>query len=291
MVFADDLNAFRMYDAKAKTEAILADMDACQLELHKWGQANQVTFDARKESQHILSRQRPYGEPFELLGVLFDCKLLMTDTVLDLVRDCRWKLKAILRTGRFNTGLQLVAVYKAQLLSFIEYRTAAIYHACGSSLERLDHIQEKLSEAAGITAIEALNVGHLAPLAARRDMALLGLIHRTVLGRGPAHFAEIFVADRPAREAALMSGKHRLQLREYSGGHWTDFAYPNSRPADYIEHSMLGLISVYNSLPAQIVESSGSVSSFQAALQQLLAARANDSTADDWATTFSPRRS
>eukprot|EP00973_Karenia_brevis_P091130 12406019-Karenia_brevis.AAC.1 len=108
IVFADDLNAFRVYDSKTDTESILKDLDACQQELHSWGKANQVTFDAGKESRHILSRKRPHGDSFELLGVRFDCKLLMSDSVHELASTCCWKLHAILRTQKFNTGLQLV---------------------------------------------------------------------------------------------------------------------------------------------------------------------------------------
>ena len=88
----------------------------------------------------------------------------------------------MLRMRRFNTGMQLVALYKAQLLSYIEYRTAAIYHACQSSLDTLDGIQDKLLEAAGMSPVDAINNCRLAPLSSRRDMALLGLIHRAVLG-------------------------------------------------------------------------------------------------------------
>ena len=170
-----------------------------------------------------------------------------------------------------------------------EFRTAAIYHACCSCLEALDHIQDRLLEAAGMTSIEALNGCRLAPLSSRRDMALLGLIHRSVLGRGPGHFAEFFRPDVTARSEASSRDVHRLQLVEYSEAHWTDFMYPNSRQADYIGHSMVGLVSIYNRLPAYTVEGSSSVSSFQAALQALLQSKANAGEAG-WATTFSPRR-
>ena len=120
-------------------------------------------------------------------------------------------------------------------------------------------------------------------------MALLGLIHRSVLGRGPGYFAEFFRPDVTARSEASSRDVHRLQLVEYSEAHWTDFMYPNSRPADYIGHSMLGLVSIYNRLPAYTVEGSSSVSSFQAALQAVLRTKANADEAG-WATTFSPRR-
>ena len=286
IVFADDLNAFRKYNAGTPNETILADMNSCQAELHSWGKANQVVFDASKESQHILSRTNPYGDPFVLLGVQFDCKLLMTDGVRELATTCRWKLRSVLRTRKFNNGLQLVQLYKAQLLSYIEYRTAAIYHACQSSLDELDSIQNKLLEAAGMTSVDALNACRLAPLSARRDMALLGLIHRTVLGKGPGHFAAFFRADLEARQNGR--GKHRLQLVEYANGHASDYTFPGSRPANYIAHSMFGLVAVYNRLPAYIVEGCGSVSSFQAALQQVLGAWANAGVWN-WERAFNPR--
>jgi hypothetical protein len=128
------------------------------VELHSWGKANEVEFDSDKESMHILSRRRPKGGSFRTLGTDFDCKLLMTDTVLALAVEARWKLNSILRTKSFLTGLQLVDVYKAQLLSFVEYRTPAIFHACDTALNTLDSIQDRLCGEAGMNALEALFV-------------------------------------------------------------------------------------------------------------------------------------
>ena len=261
------------------------DIDTCQTELHAWGRANCVIFDAGKESKHVLSRRDPRGDPFDLLGIRFDCKLVVSDTVGSLAKDCKWKLRSILRTQRFNTGRQLVDLYKAQLLPFIEYRTPAIYHACASALCELDRTQEKLVAAAGLTELEALHESKLAPLASRRDMALLGLMHRTVLGRGPKHFRQFFRPDAQARDAGQR--RHRLQLEEFAP-HASDFDLLGSRPAAYLQFSMLGLVKVYTRLPARLVEANGCVSSFQAALQVVLAQRAAAGCCD-WKSAFSPR--
>ena len=80
--------------------------------------------------------------------------------------------------------------YKAHLLSFLEYQTPAIYHCRRDFLENLDRAQEKFLGKAGVTEAEALINFNLALLAARRDMAMLGLLHRTVVGKGPPHFKE-----------------------------------------------------------------------------------------------------
>lgn len=74
------------------------------------------------------------------------------------------------------------------MLSFIEYRTAAIYHATRDILGRLDRIQSKFLEDAGIDEAAALMNFNLAPLRTRRDIAMMGVIHRRVLGKGPEHF-------------------------------------------------------------------------------------------------------
>ena len=63
-VYADDLNGFNGYANHISDEVILADLGEVQRELHNWGFANQVSFDASKESAHILSRSRPVGNDF-----------------------------------------------------------------------------------------------------------------------------------------------------------------------------------------------------------------------------------
>ena len=69
-------------------------------------------------------------------------------------------------------------------------------------------------------------------------------------------------------------GRHRLQLQEWQDGDYTDNMLPSSAPAQYITRSVLGLVSVYNRLPAEIVESSTSVSDFQSKLQDYMKQRA-----------------
>ena len=99
--------------------------------------------DASKESMHILGTNGGEGCNFRLLGVPFDHALSMEDAVGELVCEVRWKLAAILRTGRFFTDEEFVNLYKSKVLSYIEYRPAAVYHACNYVLAPLDAIQEK----------------------------------------------------------------------------------------------------------------------------------------------------
>ena len=67
-------------------------MDTCQNKLHCWGAANQVAFDAAKESRHILSQSDPSGNGFKMLGVTFDEQLTMSEAVGEIVTAAGWQL-------------------------------------------------------------------------------------------------------------------------------------------------------------------------------------------------------
>ena len=53
VVFADDLNAYRVFPNSTTKEQVIGSLNLCQSELQLWGKANQVAFDAGKESFHM----------------------------------------------------------------------------------------------------------------------------------------------------------------------------------------------------------------------------------------------
>ena len=77
---------------------------------------------------------------------------------------------------------------------------------------------------------------NLAPLDIRRDIAQLGLIHRTVLNKGPPHFKEFFP------RAHSMNGHFRCVHNRAYGC-----------IAGNIRHSIFNLIGCYNRLPLEIL--------------------------------------
>ena len=271
-VYADDLNAFRVFPASVQNTNVLKSLAACQTELHDWGRANQVAFDPKKESVHILSKTESFGPEFNILGAVFDSGLTMASAVNEVVTAAGWKLRTLIKTKRYYSDAELVTLYKAHLLSFIEYRTPAVYHATRDILDRLDRIQTKFLQDAGVNDVTALIEFNLAPLAARRDMAMLGLIHRTVLGKGPEPFREHF---------QVLSGR---RLRD--DGRRLHDPRPSNR-SQLMMRSALGLVAVYNLLPRDIT-SAQDVKTFQKRLQMELTLRAKAGT-PDWNKTYSPR--
>ena len=119
VIYADDLNAYREFPSTTDHIIIKNSLRNCQDELHKWGEANQVSFDSAKEGQHVVSLSDSWGSSFKLLGVPFDTGLSMASAVSEMVSAAGWKLRVILRTRRFYTDADLVLFYKSHLLSFL----------------------------------------------------------------------------------------------------------------------------------------------------------------------------
>ena len=190
----------------------------------------------------------------------------MADAISELVSAAGWKLRTLLRTRRFYTDADLVILYKAHLLSFLEYRTPAIYHATRAVLVRLDAVQSRFLKDIGLNETVALINFHLAFLSTRRDIAMLGLIHRTAMGKGPQQFQNFFKKD---------SNGVTLQ----------DPRKDSSSPL--IKRSALGLVAIYNLLPPS-VRAERSVPTFQKRLQQYVV-RFVESGFPKWSEVLSPR--
>ena len=145
-------------------------------------------------------------------------------------------------------------------MSFIEYRTPGIYHASTTVLAPLDRILDRFLGDLHITALEVLLNFNLAPLSCRRDIAMLGLIHRTVLGLGPSQFRRWFKRDyHPPRMTGRFSQNTIRRLEERQ----------DLTILDVGRRSVFGLIRVYNMLPNSVVQAS-SVKEFQRLLTMMM---------------------
>jgi hypothetical protein len=121
------------------------------------------------------------------------------------------------------------------VLSYIEPGTPAFYHAAPSLLNELDRVQSRLLRELGLSELDALARYKLAPLSSRRDMAMLGLLHRVVLGEAPQQLADLFPFSEPSnRISRLAVHRHDHQFVE------------RQRRTDLLKRSLFGLVSVYN---------------------------------------------
>ena len=120
----------------------------------------------------------------------------------------------------------------------------------------------------------------LAPLQVRRDVAMLGVVHRAVLRKGPPQLWRFFTAahrrsDGPTTRSA---NRHCKQLQTYRTGHYLET----------VRHSALGCVDVYNELPPGLVETTASVRDFQGLLQALVLSVLRDGR-DHWRELLTTR--
>ena len=252
--------------------------------LCRWGAANRVLFDPGKENFHGIHRTRAFGDDFKILGVLFDCQLTMRSAAHEIAAEAGWKVKSILRCRRFYSQREVMKLYKAQVLSFIESRTSAIHHAAPSVLDKVDRVQRRFLRELGLSETDALIRYKLAPLSARRDMAMLGLLHRASHGRAPAPLSELLQSGhQPARGLFAMSTRgavrHNRQLPEYlsrmsQGAH-----------TETLRRSCFGLVTIWNMLPTDVANSKRT-KTCQRCLQQCLTQRALQAPDSDWQHFF-----
>eukprot|EP00969_Alexandrium_andersonii_P308027 13615305-Alexandrium_andersonii.AAC.1 len=66
------------------------------------------------------------------------------------------KLRALVRTRRFRTDSELTYLYKARVLSFVEYRAPAICLAATTVLATLDALQPRFLRGVGVSEEDAL---------------------------------------------------------------------------------------------------------------------------------------
>ena len=98
----------------------------------------------------MVSLSDSSGSSFKLLGVPFDTGVPMASAVSEMVSAAGWKLRVILRTRHFYTDADWVLFYKSHLLSFLEYRTPAIYHTTRAVFSCLDAVQSRFLRDIGV---------------------------------------------------------------------------------------------------------------------------------------------
>lgn len=97
MVFADDLNIFKLYSLDVSNEDVINDMQLTRSVAHKWGTRCRVTFAVEKEHIIVLYPEAGEGELIKFLRYIIDPKLSIQVAVDKLTSTLRPKIKAMFR--------------------------------------------------------------------------------------------------------------------------------------------------------------------------------------------------
>ena len=277
-MFADDLNMFQEFARLAPLDDVMAKLTVCKENVHAWGRANRVTFDAGKEHLIVLHPSESHGETFKLLGCMVDPDLRMHSAIDQLLGKIRPKSTAILRTRAYYSTPDLISQYKTHIWSLVEGNCGAYFHAATNLLDKISNVQHSFLRKLDISDKQAFLDFNFAPTQLRRDIAILGLLQKRVLGQCHPTYERLLPYWSERFDASRGTG-HNKPLY----GHWAEATHHRSLFAK----SIFKMIDIYNNLPQNVVDST-SVSNFQ----KLLTEKARERCcADDplWSSMFSSR--
>jgi len=92
------------------------------------------------------------------------------------------KITALLRTRAYYDLPNLIGQFKTHIWGIMEANSGGIFHACTSQLDRFDHCQQHFVEKLGSTEEAAFINNNFAPPVLRRNIGILGMLHKRVLG-------------------------------------------------------------------------------------------------------------
>jgi len=277
-VFADDLNVFQRFDRETPNGDIERTMHLCRVRVHHWGNINRVAFDPGKEHIVILHPRDGCGDPFKLLGLLVDVKLIMQQAIEKILSQIRPKIKAILRTKPYYSVGELINQFKTHVWGLMEIHNAGIFHASDYLLQKLDSAQHDFLIDLGVEEADAFLQHNFAPPSLRRNIGVLGLLQKRVLGLSHPVFQDLLPYHVDVF-GSLRPGEHDKQLY----GHILNVQYQQALHG----RSIFSMVYVYNRLPQDVVDSK-CVTSFQTCLT-CMARKACEDGDPKWANHFSCR--
>ena len=274
--FADDLNVFQEFDRLVPERRIVHKLHECRDEVHAWGQRNRVEFDAGKEHFVILHPTSGVGDDFKLLGLVFDHKLRMNSGVEAILKRARPKSQMLLRSRPYYSDTDMMLQFKTHILGILESNIGGIYHATQTFLAPLDRVVTTFVHALDIEVDIAFLQFNLAPLALRRDIAMLGFLHKCNLPNAHPHIRRLFPPMGATRDTHDRSIWNILNFEMGPTFH-----------AEVLRRSIFHLTHVYNALP-QNIASINDVSQFQHALTHIARHKCSQHH-PNWQTFLSPR--
>jgi len=276
--FADDLNVFQEFDRLQSVTSVQATLEKCRGNVHRWGKLNRVSFDASKEHLVILHPSQYHGDAFKLLGCMVDTDLRMESCIEQLLSKICPKITAILRTRAYYSVPDLVTQFKTHIWGLIEVNMGAYFHAASYMLAKIDHAQNRFLRALGLSPDQAFLDYNFAPPSLRRNIGILGLLHKRVLGQCHPSFDRLLPWYSTRFTEARGHG-HTKQLY----GHWVEV----SNCQGLFSRSIFGMVDIYNNLPQHVVDAS-SINCFQKYLIHIARTRCQQGDVA-WSSSFCRR--
>ena len=153
--------------------------------------------------------------------------------------------------------------YKTHIWELMETYKGAIFHASSSIRDRLDALQDHFLHEIGETEENAFLKFNFAPQVLRRNIGILGVLHKRVIGKVHPIFQQLLPFHRDLFQAGR-ANEHDKQLY----GHMWEVRFQRGLH----DRSIFAMVHSYNDLPQNVVDCP-SVSAFQTMLTKTVRAR------------------
>ena len=193
-----------------------------------------------------------WGDSFKMLGLKIDIRLCMEEAISAILQKARPKMRALLRTRGQYSIEDMFLQFKTHILGILESNIGGIHHATDTALMPLDRLQRVFANNLNIDEATTFQRYNLAPLCFRRDVAMLGFLHKVNLPDAHSDILALF-----PRRASRTGPGHNKQLWNIMNMHSECTFQP-----ELARRSVFQLVHVYNSLPQSIVNCQ-SISDFQ----------------------------
>ena len=200
-----------------------------------------------------------------------DTKLVMRMAVDAILSKVRPRIKALLRTRSHYSIASLIEQFKTHVWGLMEAHSGGIFHASTSILEQFAKSQIYFLEELGETEATAFLNFNFAPPALRRNIAMLGMIHKKVLGKCHPSFDKLLPS-----KSYITEDRNSKQIY----AHWLEIKEHRA----LFNRSIFGMVDLYNNLSQAVVDSS-SVSLFQSRLTEVARERCKRN-ASEWHLSF-----
>ena len=180
-------------------------------------------------------------------GCMIASHFQMDEAIIAILKQVRPKLKSLMRTRIYYSDSDMILQFKTHILSIIEAHSGAIYHSIDSNLAPLDKVLTIFLDHIGMSTEQAFLEHNLLPLRLRRDIAILGFIHKANLRECHPEISAFFgVGICPVLPSSIYPSRHTFQLKIFS-----DFV---RGMAPLYSRSILNMGNLYNLLPQAFVE-------------------------------------
>ena len=163
-LYADDSTIYAPIPSPKDSNRVAASLNRDLERIKAWANKWKVTFEPTKCKSMILSRKRIpssidlyFGDcqlavydKLEILGVIFDSKLLWSKHISSIASRAGQKLGALRKVANKLDIRGRATVYKAQVRSILEYACLCWMNASPTTLCQLDNIQKKALKIIGV---------------------------------------------------------------------------------------------------------------------------------------------